>query len=67
MEWLIKALIGHLHEWGKWENKAKNRQSINAETGKTLYSFRQYFQQRECKICGKIEQKDIQYDPGAGL
>lgn len=66
MNWLIKLLSPifntHVHVWGKWEPKSVSMGRFSG--GTKLYDFTQYYQQRVCKTCGKIEQEEITYKAG---
>lgn len=52
---------GHVHEWGLWEPKWADKAAYDRTTGKRLYGFVQYYQQRRCKTCGELEQKEMEH------
>ena len=62
MEAIVKFIMNlHLfHDWGQWTWKECVMMKHSAG-GLKLYDYKQPYQERKCKVCGKIEHQDLRY------
>ena len=49
------------HKWSPW--KARSTTKSRMVNGVPMFKFIHHYQQRSCKVCGKIEQEDLE-NPG---